>query len=210
MAILLSGTGYTDNTSYSTFTMDLVFGHHLADRRASQELRLFKYADRGFGLRVLPSYAKSLEEDNLQRRLRNTSADREGDCPFWQMNRKPEGAESGLKTLKRIAYLGQNYTQRFYFGAVPICIAPEWRSPDSGGWNELYDATKARNEEIETANDWRGKNSDPLEGPLIALSDLDSGKMHVGLPGGRRGIGGFELFIRHCEAWRLHARGEAT
>ena len=91
MAILLPGTGYTDNISYSTFTMDLVFGHHLADRRASQEIRLFKYADRGFGLRVLPSYAKSLE-DNLQKRLRNTSAEREGDCPFWQMNRKPEGA----------------------------------------------------------------------------------------------------------------------
>ena len=53
-------------TGYSVFTMDPVWEHHLGDRRASQETCLFKYADRGFGLRVLPSYSRSLEEDNLE------------------------------------------------------------------------------------------------------------------------------------------------
>ena len=48
-------------TGYSVFTMELVYDHHLGNRQASQESRLFKYAERGFGLRILPSYAKSLE-----------------------------------------------------------------------------------------------------------------------------------------------------
>lgn len=53
-------------TGYSVFSMDLVWGHHLGDRRASQDVRVFKYAQRGFGIRFLPSYARSLEKDNLE------------------------------------------------------------------------------------------------------------------------------------------------
>ena len=51
-------------TGYSTFTMDLIWGHYLGSRRASRENRLFKYADRGFGLRILPCYVQSLEDDS--------------------------------------------------------------------------------------------------------------------------------------------------
>ena len=50
-------------TGYSVFSMDLIWGHHLRDRRATQEARVFKYADRGFGIRFLPSYARSIQED---------------------------------------------------------------------------------------------------------------------------------------------------
>ncbi|KAL8956496.1 MAG: hypothetical protein Q9183_006291, partial [Haloplaca sp. 2 TL-2023] len=49
-------------TGYSIFTMDLIWGHHLGNRRETQEVRAFKYADRGFGLRILPSYVRSLEK----------------------------------------------------------------------------------------------------------------------------------------------------
>ena len=192
----------TDQTSYSTFTMDLIFGHPLADRRASQEIRLLKYADRGFGLRILPSYAKSLEEDNLEKYLLNANDEEEENSPFWQKSRKPQGAEPGLKTLRRIAYLGQNYTRRFYFGVTPICTCPKWRWPDEEEWKHLCDTAMAFNDSLQAPIRDGGY---PLSSPVISLCNLDSPKMHEDLPGGRRAIGGFELFMRHCEAWRLHA-----
>ncbi|KAJ7669362.1 hypothetical protein DFH06DRAFT_1180734 [Mycena polygramma] len=42
------------------FTMDLVNGHYLSNRRASTQERIFKYADKGYGIRILPSYITSL------------------------------------------------------------------------------------------------------------------------------------------------------
>ena len=53
-------------TGYSVFTTDLVWGYHLDNHRAIHESQVFEYADRGFGLRILPSYARFLEKDNLE------------------------------------------------------------------------------------------------------------------------------------------------
>ncbi|KIY61234.1 hypothetical protein CYLTODRAFT_363128 [Cylindrobasidium torrendii FP15055 ss-10] len=53
-------------TGYTNFTMDIIGGHYLGDRKASRETRVFKYADKGFGLRFLPSYLSSLVDDNDQ------------------------------------------------------------------------------------------------------------------------------------------------
>ncbi|KAJ7089221.1 hypothetical protein B0H15DRAFT_840002 [Mycena belliarum] len=47
-------------TGCSIFTMNLVHGHYLSDRRASTPARIFKYADKGYGIRILPSYISSL------------------------------------------------------------------------------------------------------------------------------------------------------
>ncbi|CAD6977198.1 hypothetical protein A4X06_0g5425 [Tilletia controversa] len=88
MAILLNfdldqvAIGYTGNevwmlprassalvTGYTTFTMDLINGSFLASRKATQFLaprkatqdqRVFKYGERGYGLRFLLSYIKAL------------------------------------------------------------------------------------------------------------------------------------------------------
>ncbi|KAJ7898773.1 hypothetical protein B0H13DRAFT_2664492 [Mycena leptocephala] len=49
-------------TGSNVFTMDLIHGHYLSDRRASQHHRIFKYANRGYGLRFLPSYLSSLNQ----------------------------------------------------------------------------------------------------------------------------------------------------
>ena len=230
-------------TGYSVFTMDLVWGHHLGDRKASQEIRLFKYADRGFGLRLLPSYARSLEEDNLEAAVFKESqspgsADPMADNEKWtqgtwhwsQRDRKPYGrSEPGLKTLKRIAYLGQDFVHRFYFGATPLAISPErYRrqrdlgDPNKAGaehvinqdmeneWLKVFDQTDADNKILKEVNDRRRALKEPLQGPLISLADLDTQELHRGLPNGRRGLGNFEIFMRHCEAWKMHARGEAT
>ena len=237
-------------TGYSVFTMDLVWGHHLGNRRASQEIRIFKYADRGFGLRILPSYARSLEEDNLEATVFRksplpASADKSMDDPVekagtqsswpWsqQRDRKPHGrSEPGLKTLKRIAYLGQDFVHRFYFGSTPLAMSQEGydRQMDLGNplgdpnktstehvidrsseneWLRVFYKTALENKLLREANDRRRALHEPLEGPIISLADLDTREIHQGLPDGRRGLGTFEIFMRHCEAWRLHARGEA-
>ncbi|KAL8777369.1 MAG: hypothetical protein Q9194_002596 [Teloschistes cf. exilis] len=114
-------------SGYSVFTMDLIWGHHLGNRRETQEIRLFKYADRGFGMRILPSYVKSLEEEyepdgalsheaSSDAEARSTP---EGKSKFTkkrtEWTRIVKG-EHGLKTVKRIAYLGQQFVQQFYFG----------------------------------------------------------------------------------------------
>lgn len=233
-------------TGYSVFTMDLVWGHHLGDRRASQEIRIFKYAKRGFGLRILPSYGRSLEEDTLEAAVfktaqSKTSAEKtvddedneawtQGTWHWSQRDRKPYGSsEPGLKTLKRIAYLGQDFVHRFYFGATPLAISEErylrqrdLGDPNKAGaehvinqdredeWLQLFNVTDLNSRIITESNDRRRALNEPSFGPLIRLADLDTQEMHRGLPDGPRGLGNFEIFMRHCEAWRLHARGEAT
>ncbi|KAJ7753732.1 hypothetical protein B0H16DRAFT_1886800 [Mycena metata] len=48
-------------TGYNVFSMSLIHGHYLSDRRASSQERIFKYADKGYGIRILPSYISSLK-----------------------------------------------------------------------------------------------------------------------------------------------------
>lgn len=47
-------------TGTVVFTMDLIEGHFLGDRKASRDKRVFKYANKGFGIRILPSYLATL------------------------------------------------------------------------------------------------------------------------------------------------------
>lgn len=215
-------------TGYSVFTMDLVLGHHLGDHHATTEERLFKCATRGFGLRILPSYAKSLEEDNLEAQTmgkmtmkKNSAESNESSSPMAHTaarNRKPYGPkEPGLKTLKRIAYLGKDFVQRFYFGATPLATFPAHSS--TGGrprwgneaeWQEAFAKAKKENPETEGANQRAGRAEKSLNHPLISFQNLDAMKMHHEMPDGGSGLGNFELFMRQCEAWRLHARADAT
>lgn len=226
-------------TGYSTFTMDLVWGHHLGDRRASQDSRVFKYADRGFGIRFLPSYARSLEEDGLEaatfKHSRSPAAteeiqesEQEKQYHSWkQRNRKPYGDEPGLRTLKRIAYLGQDFVHRFYFGITPLVLSPKQMGKQLASenlldsdddqvdeaedlWRKTYEQTEREMLELKEANAHRRANHQGVEGPLMRLSDLDTQALHRGLPGGRRGLGNLEIFMRHCEAWRLHSCADAT
>ena len=235
-------------TGYSVFTMDLVWGHHLGNRRATQERRVFKYADRGFGIRILPSYARSLEEDNLEKALgivgsaRPESTRAHDDMiddeeieeefrfpPFAleqpERNRKPDGPEPGLKTLKRVAYLGQDFVNRFYFGATPLTVYPysdEYiiAQMDIDGADDLKlreEKWMAEVRKVESTNKALREIDDNQRllvateyGPFLSYATLDTDTMHGGLPDGRRGMGAFELFVRHCEAWRLHARVDAT
>ncbi|KAJ7016580.1 hypothetical protein C8F04DRAFT_1281023 [Mycena alexandri] len=69
---MLPRTARALETGFNVFTMNLIQGHYLSERRATQEQRVFKYANRGYGIRILPSYVASLEEsktklDNISR-----------------------------------------------------------------------------------------------------------------------------------------------
>lgn len=218
-------------TGYSICTMDLVWGHHLGNRRASQDSRIFKYADRSFGIRFLPSYARSLEAEGLEEVISNAptssgvtertkEAYRIYEYSSWsQRDRKPKGNEPELKTLKRIAYLGQDYVHLFYFGVSPLLISPnqlrrqlnslpvgsiddisDGAVDDDGlAWRVAYEEALEENRLLKETNDLHRAYNKPCEGPL-----------HSGLPDGRTGLGNLEIFMRHCEARRLHAHADAT
>ncbi|KAJ7464964.1 hypothetical protein B0H11DRAFT_2240393 [Mycena galericulata] len=48
-------------TGSNVFTMNLIHGHYLSERRASHPQRIFKYGSKGYGIRFLPSYVASLK-----------------------------------------------------------------------------------------------------------------------------------------------------
>ena len=223
-------------TGYSVFTMDLILGHHLGDRRETQVTRLFKYADRGFGLRILPSYAQSLEDDNLLMRCPtdveglNSEGDAEQNPLHFrrpERNRKPFGSkEPGLKTLKRIAYLGEDYVRRFCFGATPLAIYPNRPNKRSEGdfmgsqysddeddrklssismmkendWNAEYARTKVENLKWAQEREYRQRANEVVELPRIYLEDLDMGEIRTD---SRQGLGNFEVFMRYNGAWNM-------
>ncbi|KAL8894888.1 MAG: hypothetical protein Q9207_008376 [Kuettlingeria erythrocarpa] len=141
-------------TGYSTFTMDLIWGHHLGSRRATQEIRAFKYADRGFGLRILPSYVRSLETDKFGDTASlyqaqplvlgdGVQCERNGPTRVFQ-------GETGLKSLKRMSYLARTFVHRCYFGPSAILV-PSERDGESD--EDMLDASDEDTSEENTSEE---------------------------------------------------------
>ena len=209
-------------TGYSVFSMDLVWGHHLRDRRATQEKRLLKYADRGFGLRFLPSFARSLDKritfKEFDEKQDPSSQDVTAFLPphNHQLDRYPYGEEPGLKTLERIAYLACDYVQRFCFGTSSLAISPNEAVKNLDMKGEVSEYMLPLNEIEE--NMWQAALADTklkqassktqdLPVRQIRLSDLAGSAHFVNLPDGRRGLGNLEILLRYAEAWRRDAEG---
>ena len=188
-------------TGYSVFTMDLVWGCPREGRRASTINRLFDYAERGFGVRILPSYAQFLEDDTLQKipveelHLKDPESDAcmdesDGEESQQSTRRSTQAAqethskEPGLKKLKRKARLAEGYVRRLYSRGVP-------RGPLS--------------EHMLSAHEETGLQDSSVKVTHIDLSDLN-GPSPNGDSGPRDGRG-FEILMRYCEVWRLYARG---
>ncbi|KDQ16983.1 hypothetical protein BOTBODRAFT_172592 [Botryobasidium botryosum FD-172 SS1] len=76
-------------TGYNVFTMNLIHGHYLGDRRATQEQRVFKYANKGYGIRILPSYIEALSKIDPQKIVLDKPVDKldidaaATDARFW-------------------------------------------------------------------------------------------------------------------------------
>ena len=193
-------------TGYSVFTLDLIWGHRLASRRESQENRVFKYADRGFGLRILPSYCRSLGKDLGGMTLsdvKDSSIDG-NEVPTGPT--RVLGGEPGLKTIRRLAYLARNFVHRY-------CELTRefWRNAgilsfqDNNAGNTIDEHgndqdVRIMNGSPKSTRDVTEPNQPSL---VITLSNLDGINMHDGFPNGPNSLGIFELFMRHCEAWRL-------
>lgn len=169
-------------TGYTTFTMHLIHGHHLGDRRATQEQRIYKYASRGFGIRILPAYMGSLSLDPRQRVPHTPAANR-----GYHVQKTQDGgptALKGLKAVKRVAWAAEDMVRRFVLNEVD---------------GEVQD---------DQGLDWRNWVAGPNgQIPVCSFRVLDAYKQHIGQPGGRMGIGSFELFFRHCAAWKLECEG---
>ncbi|KAG8809114.1 hypothetical protein FRC17_003608 [Serendipita sp. 399] len=87
-------------TGYNVFTMDMVQGHYLGTRRASQEQRVFKYANKGYGIRILPSYIEALKSIDV------SALHPEDRLSSWGRENTIGQAHDGLDAIeiKRIVY----------------------------------------------------------------------------------------------------------
>ena len=185
-------------TGYSVFTMDLVWGCPREGRRASSIHSLFAHAERGFGVRILPSYAGFLEDDTFQEidveelHLNDPESDadtEEMDEEETQQNipqniqtpRRTCSREPGLKELKRVARLAEGYVRDLYLRLQNREAA---RAP-------LQNPYRAHEERI----------------TLMDMLELDGvfPSSSYGLSDGQ----GFEVLMRYCELWRLYARDVA-
>ena len=185
-------------TGYSVFTMDLVWGCPREGRRASSIHSLFAYAERGFGIRILPSYAGFLEDDTFQEidveelHLNDPESDADKDemdeeemqrntHEILQTPRRTCSREPGLKELKRVARLAEGYVHDLYLRQQNREAA---RAP-------LQDPYRAHEERITLMD-------------ILELDGVFSGSSY-GLSDGQ----GFEVLMRYCELWRLYAWGMA-
>ncbi|KAL8932077.1 MAG: hypothetical protein Q9216_006972 [Gyalolechia sp. 2 TL-2023] len=194
-------------TGYSVFTMDLIWGHHLGNRRETQESRVLKYADRGFGLRILPSYVKSLEKQSPEAKLSSddqtsAAAGCEAEKERTDPTRGLDG-EAGLKTLRRIAHCAADFLHRRYFGSSKV-----WMYSSRGFHlnDQMSDSVASSDEDA--VSDEGSMCGEELP-PQIRRCDLDGLYYHEALPQDCDSLGVFEVFMRHCEAWRLDAVGLA-
>ncbi|KZS92832.1 hypothetical protein SISNIDRAFT_428820 [Sistotremastrum niveocremeum HHB9708] len=118
-------------TGYNLFTMDLIQGHYLGERRASQEDRVFKYANKGYGIRFLPSYVnardsgKSDEPKNRSERKELYEMDLEAvsqRARGWVSRLIKKYIKWGHKKLppKGTKFLPQSEIERLSYKNVPI------------------------------------------------------------------------------------------
>ena len=232
-ALMLPRCARAIETGYNVFTTDFIWGHYLKGRNASREARVFKYADRGFGLRILPTYIKSLEECHAIipaskiDKVTTTNESHLEDVPeevralpylstpcrkfeSREAYRMPAGPEPGNKTLKRVVYLGQDFTNRFCFGNTPLHHASKaYPAAYPDLWIEDYETRKKHTQKrIEDFDKLlaEGKIPNPHE---REVQDLDS-KDNFQDPDYRRSLAMLEIFVRRVEARRLMNRKEAS
>jgi hypothetical protein len=195
-------------TGYSVFTTDLVYGHYLSDRRATQEIRVFKYADRGFGILFSASLLAASEVHFKSRRPHTLPNSYD-----WRSRQAPPPPPAtevvrGKKAVKKIAWSAQDLVQRFFIGRTK--------------GTELTRDELLRNHDIDLDN-YDSDNDGPYEMremvkidiqkpdgttetkrvPLAGYARINGRLQHVGQPGGRFGLKMFETFMRMVELWRL-------
>lgn len=168
-------------TGHTVFTMDLVWGHHLGRRRETRLQRIFKYANRGFGVRILPSYVRSLQSSIPE----IVGSDEE---------------EPGLKTLRRLFYEAKVFVRRRFFG-------PRLRGADSNHWFHWHLESDFSSDYLTDPHETipsRPSRAIPLWALMGEDHDVVPGPVRS------KGLRNFQIFARCCEVWELAARGQAV
>ncbi|KAF3917852.1 hypothetical protein ABW20_dc0106240 [Dactylellina cionopaga] len=194
-------------TGYAIFTLDMIHGHHLNERRETQEERLLKYAKRGFGVRILPEFCELVEIDFGRRLVTRPFVDQAaGDIDLqqreqWYVNSEETPARdlvSGVKAVRRVFAAGEDMVYRFYLGRTEVS-APD----DYEGDEDFYSDPENTNTDY-----YRVDYTDPDTGektkvPKGEFSALDTYRSGVGAPHGKRGLGSLEMHARHCALFRF-------
>ncbi|KAF3927719.1 hypothetical protein ABW21_db0205475 [Orbilia brochopaga] len=196
-------------TGYTMFTLDLIHGHHLNDRRETQEERLFKYAHRGFGVRILPEYCEMVEIDfNRRRKVESFLTQARGDMSMQRLGLPPgaypgvdapKDVVSGIKAVRRVFAAGEDMVYRFYIGRTEVS-KPEEYDEDEYYYN---DEPSGRSEWGMTTIVVDEKTGESKKIPAALFSSIDTHRSTKGAPHGRRGLGSLEMHARHCALFRF-------
>lgn len=130
-------------TGYSILTTRLVFDYPIwKPPTETNMLQVIRYSRRGFGIRTIRAYSRFCEDTELEPpRLRKSES-----LPSWALRtpvqcpadnfeslsayRRVDGdAEAGFKTVRRIAYLGQDHVNRIAIGKTPLEAAFDPQRP---------------------------------------------------------------------------------
>ncbi|PWW79756.1 hypothetical protein C7212DRAFT_355530 [Tuber magnatum] len=195
-------------TGYTAFTMDLVYGHHLGDRRATQEIRVLKYASRGFGILIPASLMNTLTVDFDARKPKTPSCPQAYYRGRYGRYGNPHGriVYSGKKAVKRIAFLAQDMIHRFYLGSTPLSALIR---AEEGLSDEDSDDGEPPYGFVESVEESDGEGGVQTRQVIRAIvSAVNGRKQSIAQPNGREGVGaGFEVFMRMAALFRYEAEG---
>ncbi|KAK6354776.1 hypothetical protein TWF696_003912 [Orbilia brochopaga] len=199
-------------TGYSIFTLDMIHGHHLNDRRETQEERLLKYAQRGFGVRILPEFCEMVEIDFGKRRHTEPFLEQaRGDMTqhggsLWSQGRPKSKKDviSGVKAVRRVFAAGEDMVHRFYLGRTEVS------KPEDYDEEEYF-----YEESSQSRSDWgfteiTDETGQKRKVPSALFSSIDTHRSTTGAPHGRRGLGSLEMHARHCALFRFEQEGKMT
>ncbi|KAG8850197.1 hypothetical protein FRB91_009285 [Serendipita sp. 411] len=173
-------------TGYNVFTMDLVQGHYLGTRRASQEQRVFKYAKKGYGIRILPSYLAALKTVDVEELPHRRYHHHEPET--LDIEKQVEKAKDYFDRVFR-TYLawssGGEMLQRTYVGS----------------YSRVF---KGTSQDIRT-REQKNKNV-----PIFTHALFDTVAQLSKEPLARSCLTGFELFYRHVGLFEAEAAGKCV
>lgn len=184
-------------TGYTVFTTDLVEGHHLGDRRETQLPRIYKYADRGFGIRILPQYIRHLRHHHFRffvarRRPRPSPsvlpervlADTVKPADLSAEELEHIRVKRGLKLLRMLAFFTDDFVHRLWVGPT------------------------ARSKYVDSDDEDSDLDPDGESHYLVNIGHFDGRRQGIGASlHGRKGLGGLELLCWHESLWRKELEG---
>ncbi|KAK0458461.1 uncharacterized protein EV420DRAFT_1542382 [Desarmillaria tabescens] len=165
-------------TGTSIFTMDLINGHYLGDRKVTRDPRVFKYANKGYGIRILPSYQSALSTYTSSEQTKLIS--------------RGENLFPAPLSLKDLAIKSRTWTDK--------CISRFLRLGHKN--HPLYwENASHYGQKFQPI-----KTNSTV--PVFTHALLESNMQRSSEPLGRSCLTGFSLFMRHVALWEEEVKGK--